>query len=380
MNQTGALAFARPTTPAARTLHLLRQGKPLTRASIVESTGLSQPTITRAVTNLINAGFAQERPDLATKRTRGRPTIPVDMPRVPTLFAGIAIGTTDHFLGIYSVHGTRVHGTPVRIPVADMTPRDFFAALSTALHDTLAAGQYTIAALGVTTSGRVLNDGTVDAPNLGWEAVPAADLLREHVNVPVSISGAVPAILGSEIHSTELTRLETTNTLALFADDSLSAAVTTDDGAWQIRTLPTVTSEALGLRDNAPETSLNTDGFLAHVRRTGLPAPSLQALVKSAETTPRARAALDERGTLLARLTAELIARYQPSTVVLAGSTFTEDKGTTKAFSQAIRQVVDTVPELRLIPTHNEIVQAIARAAALDPVLRDPLRFPVLNR
>ena len=70
--------FTRPRTPAAKCLHLVRLNPIITRSELVEATGLSQPTITRATTALLNAGLIQERTDLTQSQGRGRPTVPLE--------------------------------------------------------------------------------------------------------------------------------------------------------------------------------------------------------------------------------------------------------------------------------------------------------------
>ncbi|HCT5226282.1 TPA: MarR family transcriptional regulator, partial [Corynebacterium striatum] len=56
--------FTRPRTPAAKCLHLVRLNPIITRSELVEATGLSQPTITRATAALLQKGLVQERNDL----------------------------------------------------------------------------------------------------------------------------------------------------------------------------------------------------------------------------------------------------------------------------------------------------------------------------
>src|SRR5699024_2153028 len=71
--------FTPPQTPAARCLHLVRLNPIITRSELVEATGLSQPTITRATAAPLEAGLVQERTDLTRTRGRGRPTVPLEV-------------------------------------------------------------------------------------------------------------------------------------------------------------------------------------------------------------------------------------------------------------------------------------------------------------
>ncbi|MCQ9370771.1 ROK family protein, partial [Corynebacterium sp. 35RC1] len=61
-----APSFTRPSSPAAACLHLIRHFQPVMRSTLIEGTGRSQPTVTRAVSALIGADLVRERPDLST--------------------------------------------------------------------------------------------------------------------------------------------------------------------------------------------------------------------------------------------------------------------------------------------------------------------------
>src|SRR5699024_2172019 len=110
------------------------------------------------------------------------------------------------------------------------TESDFIEHVMAGLNRLTAGLERPLASVGVTTSGRVSEDGIVDAPNLGWHGVDFAGRLRYQFSVPVVVSAAVPAILGSEIQSADLP----TGTMALFADDSIGAAVADEQGVAQI--------------------------------------------------------------------------------------------------------------------------------------------------
>ena len=71
---------------------------------------------------------------------------------------------------------------------------------------------------------------------------------------------------------------------------------------------------------------------------------------------------------------AGLCSNYSPATVVVAGSAFIDDPLASAPFARTVRSEANCRPELRLIPTHREVVRDIARAVALDHVLREPLK------
>ena len=147
--------------------------------------------------------------------------------------------------------------------------------------------------------------------------------------------------------------------LALFADDSIACAVTTEDGVVPVEVT----------RDD-----LTTSGLLADIGQ-----PSVASLTDAVRRED-ARAALDRRARGLGELAGELWETYHPATVVVAGSAFIEDPQAPGPFAQAARRVAGDKVELRMLPTHGEMVRDIARAAALDPVLTDPLDAVVVRR
>ena len=340
-----ATVFSRPRTPAAKCLHLVRLHQIVTRSELVEATGLSQPTITRAMTALIGAGLVHERTDLTRSQGRGRPTIPLELTNHPALHAGIAVGTSTTYIGLFDTRGRTIRDAEVPTPVAELTESDFIEHVMAGLNRLTAGLERPLASVGVTTSGRVTDDGIVDAPNLGWHGVDFAGRLRYQFSVPVVVSAAVPAILGSEIQSAGLL----TGTMALFADDSIGAAVADDAGVAQID-LPLHARE------------LTTTGVLG----------DRWSSISSAVEDTDARPLLDTRARRLAQLTIDVAQAHDPATIVVAGSAFIDDPAAPKLFAAEVRSQLPDV-QLRLIPTHREVVRAIARAVALDQMLREPL-------
>ena len=114
---------------------------------------------------------------------------------------------------------------------------------------------------------------------------------------------------------------------------------------------------------------LTTRGLLERIHKPGL-ATLLDAVQDS---SPDTRTALDERARDLGSLVAKLSTEHAPSTVVIAGSAFIDDPHAPAPFARTVRAEMEQAPELRMIPTHAEVVRDIARAAALDLVLREPL-------
>lgn len=351
------MAFSRPRTPAAKCLHLVRLGELTSRSELIQATGLSQPTITRAVSALVDAGYVTERLDIARSNGRGRPTIPLELADPGTVHAGIAMGTDETYIALFDLKGRTVRSVDLDLRVASLDQDDVIQHLMAGLNRLTAGLDRTLATVGVTASGTVSEDGCVTAPNLGWNRVDLGRQLREQFSVPVQVTSVSAAIVGSEMQSRP--DLDVPSVLALFADDSIACAVTTDDGVVPVEVT----------RDE-----LTTSGLLADIGQ-----PAVASLAEAVRRED-ARDALDRRARGLGELAGELWETYHPATVVVAGSAFIEDPQAPGPFAQSARSVAGDKVELRMLPTHREMVRDIARAAALDPVLTDPLDTVVVRR
>ncbi|APT91625.1 Crp/Fnr family transcriptional regulator [Corynebacterium phocae] len=345
MRNTGTV-FSRPDNPAAKCLHLTRLSSVITRAELVEATGLSQPTITRAVTALIGAGLLAERTDLTQSRGRGRPIIPVKIGDNDWMLAGLAVGTTATYIALYDNRGRIIAEEDVPTPVASLSEDDFIEHLMAGVHRLSTGSDRKLVSVGVATSGSVSPEGLVHAPNLGWDNMDIAQRLRYQFDVPVTVSAAVPAILGSETQTASLDNTPTV--MVLFADDSLGAALSNDEGVHTLA-LPS-------LNGQAPENTLVTT-----------------AINKQISKGSNSREVLTHRAQDLGKLAAKLIEAHRPDTLVIAGGAFYDDPQAPRIFAAEVRAQLKDAPQLRLIPSHRDIVRSIARAVALDPLLRQPL-------
>ena len=340
--------FTRPRTPAAKCLHLIRLTPIVTRSELVEATGLSQPTITRATSALLGAGLIRERTDLTQSRGRGRPTVPLEVADNNWMLAGVAVGTAFTRIAFYDTKGRTLCEEDVATPISRLSEGDVIEHIIAGMNRLMTGLDRRLVSVGVTTSGSVDDSGLVTAPNLGWNRMDITSRLQYQFGVPVVVSSVVPAILGSETQSTQLGSEKPV--MVLYADDSVGAALTTTD---EITQLPL----------DAPE-SLATQALL-----DATSAPTFADAVQD----PNARALLDDRARTLGTIAAELLAEHQPDTLVVAGGAFVDDPAAPKLFASAVRQACSHPTELRMIPSPTEIVRACTRAVALDPLLRVPL-------
>ena len=342
--------FTRPRTPAAKCLHIIRLNPVVTRSELVEATGLSQPTITRATAALLGAGLIRERTDLTQSRGRGRPTVPLEVADNDWMLAGIAVGTAFTRIAFFDTKGRTLCEEDVATPVFRLSEGDVIEHIIAGMNRLMTGLDRRLVSVGATTSGSVDESGRVTAHNLGWDRMDIASRLQYQFGVPVVVSSVIPAILGSETQSTELGVEKPV--MVLYADDSVGAALTVGD-------------EITSLELTAPD-SLATQAVLTAVGAESLP---------DAVQDPSARALLDDRARSLGTIAASLVAEHAPDTLVVAGGAFSDDPAAPKLFAATVRQNTDQALELRMIPSPSEIVRACTRAVALDPLLRVPLEL-----
>ena len=343
MHNAGSV-FSRPHTPAAKCLHIVRTNPVITRNELVKATGLSQPTITRAIAALLNTGLLKERTDLTQSHGRGRPSIPLEFADNNWMLAGLAIGTSSTYVALYDTGGRVIREEEVPVSVSQLGPDDLIQHLMAAVHRMSTGIPRRLVSVGVTSSGNVDDNGFISAPNLGWDQLDVAKHFSFQFGVPITVTAAVPSILGSEVQAAEFA--DTSTLLAIFADDSLAAALSDTAG---VRHVPTP-----AVHGRNPQETLVTAG-----------------IDKRLATEDRA-AVLEDRTRQLADLAAQLVREHRPDTVIIAGAAFYDNP---QLFAATFRTLLGDapVPQLRVIPSHQDIVRAIARAVALDPLVRTPL-------
>jgi len=258
------------------------------------------------------------------------------------------------YVALFDLKGRALRAVDIDIPVAELSEDDFIQHIMAGLNRLRAGLDRPLATIGVTTSGTVTEAGEVHAPNLGWRGVDIGAQMRAQFGVPVVVTSAAAAIVGSEVQSRD--DLDTRSVMALFADDSIACAVTSGGGVRPV---------AVARED------LTTQGLVDEIAIPGI--RTLHDALTTPEHHTTARAALDHRACRLGALTARLHAEHSPATVVVAGSAFIDDPGAPAPFARAVRDKIPGGVNLRMIPTHREMVRDIARAVALDLVLREPL-------
>jgi len=176
------------------------QAGPFTRAEVIQSTGLSAPTVGTLCGHLIRSGVVT---DLGTGPSRGgRRPASMEFNARHGFVVGIDIGPTRTRLAIADLRGERLAHRVVATPNAK--PEDALGQLAGAVRMLLSESRIPVARLLAIAAGV---PGVVDrdrgvvvalAPNLdGWSQLPVAKILRRNLGVPTIVENDVNlAILG----------------------------------------------------------------------------------------------------------------------------------------------------------------------------------------
>ena len=171
-------------SPAARVLDEVRRGGVVMRDDLVESTELSQATVARAVSTLVDAQLVRLRPDMVRAGATGRPSIPLQLDTRRHAVVGVHLGRVRTTVALSDVRGRVLESVDLTTP-ADLD----------GLADRLAA-----AVASMRGGGRlVVSAGLVGAwADLGLDREALGAELGEALGIDVSTSDHITAAAAAE--------------------------------------------------------------------------------------------------------------------------------------------------------------------------------------
>ena len=381
-------AFRLPTSPAARLHHQIRLQWPVTRPELAASTGLSQPTVARGVTALIDAGLIEQRADLITGTGAGRPRTPLSPAKSPWLHVGAHLGLRTTHVAIFDTVGRVLRETDLDLPLDALSPEEAIDSIVAGIHRLRTGIARPLRTVGAALSGHVAADGTVTSRSYGWGPTDLVGMLYDGLGLPALAAPDVAAMAASELAANPLKsaradgsgvdggRLPTS--LYFYARELIGVAWTVDGavhrpahGDGSIGHLRPADSDLLGgatLRE-----AVGATGVLAAAREHGIRADSFAELVAAGETNAAARAILDERARLLGLAVSNVADIVDPAHVILAGAAFTADAAGLRVAARAIAETSPVRRDIRVSRARGTITRDAARAVALDPLHTDPL-------
>jgi glucokinase-like ROK family protein len=205
-------------------LAMIKEGGPVSRASIARSTTLAKPTVSAIVDELIADGLVDEIGPGSTATAGGRPPILLRFNARSQLVAGVHIGARRTTVSVADATGTELAREEAATPTGPAPEAlSIVAKLVGAVLDTV--GGTRLAAVGAVLPGLTdFHTGVcLLAPNLGWRDVPVRALLEEHLGAPVYVHNAGQAAAVAE--NLEGAGRQVGNLALLYAGTGLSAGV-----------------------------------------------------------------------------------------------------------------------------------------------------------
>lgn len=181
-------------------LRVLREHSPLSRIELAEKSGLSAPTITRIVKELIDEGIVVEAGKAETQR--GRTPVLLELNYGELCFIGIQLNRPKTDVVVSNLKGE------VRIYVSDdidcTDPKSVSAKLSEMVDSALIDGstcRKNVLGIGVSVSGLVSSDGKtiLKSDNLRWENVDMHKVLADYTDLPIVVENDAKASLLGEL-------------------------------------------------------------------------------------------------------------------------------------------------------------------------------------
>ncbi|MGW6276806.1 ROK family protein [Kribbella sp. NPDC055071] len=309
---------------------LLGTRGPTSRTAIARGLGLSPATVTQVTKDLIARGIVEELESVPSNG--GRPARLLGL----VSQAGVALGakvTADHV----AVVAAELDGTVLASAAHDFDPNapDMLDRLGQILTQEVAGLDRQLLGVGVGVPGSVDDQasGIVDAPTLGWRAVPVGAVLRQAVGTPVLVDNDVNTLAAAE-------RLygigrEHSSYLVVTIGRGIGCAMVVDGGiyrganggAGEIGHIPV---SAVGGDEprctcgstGCLESYIGADALVRTARYRGVLSAreTLGGLLRAATTgDATARAVYADAGKILGRALAGVIHTVDPEVVVLLG-------------------------------------------------------------
>ena len=179
-------------------LDLVRQSEPLSRTEIARRTGLTKPTVSAIVEELMRDNAVRE---IGTEASGGRPARMIKYNEERVAYLGIELGVRQTVVGVADARGRLRAEVAEQAIVGD--PKATLALLETLVPRALSAAEVPRSRIaGICAAVPGLVDQTtgecVLAPNLGWRNLPLRDDLSKLLEEPVSLYNFTQAAAAAE--------------------------------------------------------------------------------------------------------------------------------------------------------------------------------------
>lgn len=177
-------------------LDLVKQGSPSSRASISRVSALAKPTVSTIIDELLKEGLVREIGTGKPTSEGGRPPILLEFNARSHYLVGVHLGVSQTTIVVADARGSEIGR--VQEQTSRSEAAEALARIATTIRSAITgagASMKALAAVGVCVPGLVdLHTGTcLLAPNLGWTAVPVAEILKDALGVPVFVHNTTQA-------------------------------------------------------------------------------------------------------------------------------------------------------------------------------------------
>jgi predicted NBD/HSP70 family sugar kinase len=209
-------------------LDILREGRAVSRVELARRTGLSKPTVSSIIEDLVGGGLVREMgAETPTHRTGRPPSLLVYNERA-VAFAGIQFGVNTTHVAIADGLGNLVatSTTPAVHGDLDQSVRDAQRALREAMTSAgVRRSQLRGAGIAVPGLVDVATGRCIVAPNIGWRDAPVRQRIEAALRVPVVVANSTHA---AAIAEARLSGAEYASLVWVYAGSGVGAGIVVD--------------------------------------------------------------------------------------------------------------------------------------------------------
>lgn len=318
-------------------LRLLREHGPLTRSALAERTGLTPASVTRIVGELRRCDMVAEIEFDRPIAGSGRRPVLIELRSHRLYCAAVHVGLLYVDVGLFNLDGRLIVERRAERP-AGGSPEAVFDRAAAAVGELAEEAHLTagdLAAIGLGTGGWVdpLSGELLLNSRLGWERVPARELLEARLGVPAAVDSNVNGVILAEARFGIGKRSR--NLVLLMVGNVIGAGVLVEGQLYHGVHQQAGQVGHVIIQEDGPVCSCGNRGCLEAIaadsalvgevaalgllpEATGAPIERIMELAR-AEAGP-VRDLVRARAALLGRVVALLVNIHDPDLVILAGS------------------------------------------------------------
>lgn len=373
-----ALHFHLPASPPACILHQIRTLKVATRSQLRDTLGISQPSVTRYVRALREAGLVEQRQIEHDGERPGRPHAILGLDGRHLITWGAHIGARSTHLTITDGAGRLLRESTLPVVVAERTPDQMVAAVAQEMAN-LAHGLPRPVNVGAVVSAHLDRHGIVSSPEYGWEGVDLAALLSQRLGCVVHVGTGVAAMAAQELLSRPISPADPGSSLYFYAREVINHAWIVNGAVHRPHSgRPGSSFQELArgtMLAQGEDHPFSGAAAVSAARRAGIRVEGFQDLVAVATRDATARAILDARAVLLSDAITLILDAVDPAVLVLAGEAFTADRVGLNHIVNDLRNRHGGPEQLGINLAGPAVTRDAARLAGLFPLWLEPLRY-----